>query len=176
VPLLKFNLKKMESKSVKLSSVGDSIVVLDAEYGAYRGLVSANFSKAITKLQEEFNVTLSSSIRKTGATTLSIVIYGAFGDGPMVGDMLMHYDCFLQRPDFFDATVPYQNPQSYSESGSKANPGSLKMEPGEKGVRKVAAMAPVAESKTAELLDCASGPEVFTEQKASKKLSTQLKW
>ncbi|CAI4213583.1 unnamed protein product [Parascedosporium putredinis] len=90
--------------------------------------------------------------------------------------MLMDYDCFLQRPDIFDDSVPYQNPQSYSESASQANTGSMLMGHDVKNPSKVSAMATVSESQTAELLACASGPEAFTEQKASDKLSTELKW
>jgi hypothetical protein len=162
-------------KPVNFEFCGKDIIIRDAQSNAYCGLVGSNTTKGIVALRAECSVSLSAGIQSiAGSKTLSTIVYGHCEQSEQVGEILLDHECYLQRPDSFDASVPYQNPQSYSVSSITNELAVLPM-PGQTGPSKSSVMSSVTKSKVAGLLDSASGPETFTEQKASDKLRTPLK-
>lgn len=108
---------------------------------------------------------------------LSIVVYGLSSKSETVGDILLEHGFYLQLPDSFDQSVPYENPQSFSLPGFHSNiPVGMPIRESEKSsVTKVPVLNAVEKSKLSALLDSATGPEKFREVQASEKLITELK-
>jgi hypothetical protein len=150
-------------------------MIKDAESKAYRGLLSGSLSRVLKELQGKCNVTLSAVIK--APKTLSIVVYGQKSESNDVGDILVEHGFYLQLPDSRDTSVRYHNPQSFSLPGfhAKVDLDMPIREPKVSSATKVPVLDSVAQSKVAELLDSASGPEEFREVQASDKLITELK-
>jgi hypothetical protein len=159
---------------VVLTTSSSAGMINDAETGAYRGLLGKGVAKGLQELKTRCNVTITAVIKAPNA--LSIVFYGLGSESETVGDILVKHDLYLQLPNSFDVSVPYQNPQSFSlPIGNATALDTPVREAKGSSTKTVTLLDSVAKSKVNELLDSATGPEEFREVQASTKLITNLK-
>jgi hypothetical protein len=153
---------------------GSAGTISDAETGKYRGLLGKSLAKGLQAVKSSCNVTIRATIK--APISLAIVLYGLSSDSETVCDILVEHGLYLQLPSSFDASVPYQNPQSFF---SPTRHGEALDTPVREGkgstTARMTLLNLVERSKVSELLNSATGPAEFREVEASSKLITKLK-
>lgn len=96
-------------------------------------------------------------------------MYGSGTRADAIGEMLLDHDHFLQQPDSFDESTTYINPQRLVQDDYDWEPSEA-----EQSVRPATLSASI-KSKVTELLDSASGPNVFRAVQVSEMLKTPLR-
>ena len=166
-------LEDATTTNVAITTSGSIGMIMDAESGVYRGLISKSLAEGLRELKTICAVTFSASVKAPNA--LSIVVYGLGIESDTVCDILVEHDLYLQLPTSFDTTVPYQNPQSFSLPADKETALDMPVrETKTSSTAKAMVLDSVAKSKINELLDSATGPEEFRKVQASSKLVTKL--
>lgn len=149
---------------------GTLVIIKDAISNKYGGLLDQNAARIVVNLIKNYNVELSASIK--APKRIEVLIYGLLRESDSVGDMLLEQDCFLQQPDWYDATRRYHNPQCLLHPDKETETPWM-----DNGISSAHAtcLGENEKSKVTELLDSATGPSTFRRVEISDILVTELK-
>ncbi|KAI4861311.1 SNF2 family N-terminal domain-containing protein [Hypoxylon rubiginosum] len=158
------------AKNVSLEVNGTLVIIKDAISNKYGGLLDQNAARIVVNLIKNYNVELSASIK--APKRIEVLIYGLLRESDSVGDMLLEQDCFLQQPDWYDATRRYHNPQCLLHPDKETETPWM-----DNGISSAHAtcLGENEKSKVTELLDSATGPSTFRRVEISDILVTELK-
>ncbi|OTA59128.1 hypothetical protein K449DRAFT_436085 [Hypoxylon sp. EC38] len=158
------------AKQVSLEVNGTMVVIRDMKSNNYGGLLDRGASRVVISLFKDHNIELSAYIKTPDR--IEVLIYGRIEQSNAIGDALLEQDYFLQRPDSYDPSRPYHNPQCLSGPDKE---DELSWECNESFVNQTTILDEKEKSKVAELLDSATGPINFRTVQISDIIITKLK-
>lgn len=85
------------------------VIIRDRQSNTYGGFLDNKSAQLVFTLTKDYNIKVSASM--TPPDKFELLIYGRRSEGEIIGDFLSAKKYFLQRPDFFDDSVEYHNPQ-----------------------------------------------------------------
>ncbi|KAI0840675.1 SNF2 family N-terminal domain-containing protein [Hypoxylon sp. FL0890] len=159
-----------ETKHVLLEVNGTMVIIKNANTNKYGGLLDQRASRAVVDLVRNHDVELSAYMKTPDR--IEMLIYGRLEQSDAVGDKLLEQDYFLQRPDSYDPSRPYYNPQCLSDPDKEDEPFPVR---NESCSAQTTVLDEKKKSKFAELLDSAAGPTEFKPVHISDILITKLK-
>ncbi|KAH6972432.1 P-loop containing nucleoside triphosphate hydrolase protein [Ilyonectria sp. MPI-CAGE-AT-0026] len=139
----------------------------------FMGLVPPDYAKAMTRLVELYNTTLSAVIKN--GSTLALTVYGAQEKGIAIGNFLSEHQVFLQDPERYDPSIPYINAQVLLPPGVDFQPWYTSSQVEEVESKSSTAVKSTMVSTIKRVIDCASGPTSFSEVQVDYRLRTELK-
>lgn len=163
-------MKDKEVKYVTFEVNGAVVIIRDADSKQYGGLLGRKAAQVVASLDNDRDVELSASMKTS--ERIEVTIYGWLERGDDIGDMLLGRDCFLQRPDSYDTSRPYHNPQCLSQLDEDDD--HFSEESGSISAR-ITTLDENEKSRLTELLDSATGPTQFRRVHISEALVTKLK-
>ncbi|KAI1416817.1 SNF2 family N-terminal domain-containing protein [Hypoxylon sp. FL1857] len=149
------------TKHVSLEVNGTVVIIKDTNSNKYGGLLDQKASRVVVDLIRNHDVELSTYMKTP--SRIEVLIYGRLEQGDAY---------FLQRPDSYDASRPYHNPQCLSGPDNEDAPS---WECNESSSVQTTVLDEKEKSKVAELLDSATGPTDFRIVQISDILITSLK-
>ncbi|KAI1211065.1 SNF2 family N-terminal domain-containing protein [Annulohypoxylon truncatum] len=157
------------TREVSLEVSGGMVIIHEAKSNEYGGLLNRNASRIVSDLVRNYDVELSASMKSP--TEIEVLIYGRFEQREAIGDMLLERDCFLQQPESYDVSRPYDNPQCLSNLDGQES----FWENNESSPSQSAVLHEKEKSRVVELLDSATGPISFRRVPISDILISKLK-
>jgi hypothetical protein len=155
---------------------------------AYAGILDRRVAKALGELSRRCAVTLVATAQGVGSkdvelktiptrcSKISIIVYGLKKDRRIIGGFLSDSEIFLQHPQNYDNSVPYDNPHYLVRPGHSLSTPEVLLRPG--GSPKPSPILSDDNPLKAQVLqvfDYAQGPQVYPEVSASSRISTTLK-
>lgn len=145
------------------------VLLRQRETNKLLGLGPEKATMLFTDLPRLYNVVTSGFIEAD--CRLRIVIYARRTDADAIGDFLSENDWFLQKPDSYDRSRVYYNPQWLLPPGAEFDASNGQSAESLTVVKLQSATKSLINS----VLDSATGPESFSEVNLSSKMVTELK-
>ncbi|KAI1457991.1 SNF2 family N-terminal domain-containing protein [Annulohypoxylon moriforme] len=162
-------LKEKATTHISLKVNGSMVTIHEANSNRYGGLLDRSASQVISDLVRNYGVELSAYME--APNKVEVLIYGNFEEGEAIGDMLLEQDCFLQKPESYDTSRPYHNPQCLYDPNEEES----FWEDDELSPPQGAVLREKEKNKVTELLDSATGPTNFRRVQISEVLVSKLK-
>ena len=167
---------------------GSTVTIHHHTSMAYAGLLDREVANVLGELSEVCAVTFTVCVpgipsmikRETTSTSrpskVSITLYGFREDSDSVGKILSDASVFLQHPECYDNSVPYENPHYLTRPGNSFSvPESALPTVSQPKPSTILSDHDPLKIQVLEVFDSAQGPRVYHQAAESPRLRTPLK-